>query len=212
MSWINKFIEYNRQTGTTTSLINLIKQNKGFLVVSNITIKQNIISKNPDIANLILTLQELKEEKYIGHKAPVYFDTDAIWVLARDLEKNSDNIPPLTIIKIKDLDEKKPSFQDLENWRKIFEDAQTDKDFNIFAHKGIEIQSVETLPLYNAIMDGYQSPTYKQQINIKLADSDVNDMQSINQDFFEGEATNSMLGRILLRKGIQFYKKLKEKF
>lgn len=52
----------------------------------------------------------------------------------------------------------------------------------------------------------------KSQINIKLTETDVQDIKSINEDFFEGEATNSMLGRILLRKGIFFYKKLREKF
>lgn len=52
----------------------------------------------------------------------------------------------------------------------------------------------------------------KQQMNVKLTDADVQDIKAINDDFFEGEASNSMLGRILLRKGIFFYKKLREKF
>lgn len=34
-------------------------------------------------------------------------------------------------------------------------------------------------------------------------------IKEINKDFFENEASNSMLGRILIRKGIQWYKELK---
>ncbi len=52
----------------------------------------------------------------------------------------------------------------------------------------------------------------KSQMNVKLTETDVADIKQINDDFFEGEATNSMLGRVLLRKGIFFYKKLREKF
>lgn len=52
----------------------------------------------------------------------------------------------------------------------------------------------------------------KSQMNVKLTETDVIDIKQINDDFFEGEATNSMLGRVLLRKGIFFYKKLREKF
>lgn len=56
--------------------------------------------------------------------------------------------------------------------------------------------------------DGYSSKNTK-QMNIKMTEEDAKDIAEINQLFFEGEAPNSMLGRILLRKGIQFYKKMK---
>lgn len=50
----------------------------------------------------------------------------------------------------------------------------------------------------------------KQQLNVKLTETDVQELAEINDSFFEGEATNSMIGRLVLRKGIAAYKKLKE--
>ena len=60
--------------------------------------------------------------------------------------------------------------------------------------------------LNNLAKDGYV--LNNKQINIKLTEDDVNDVNLINQAFFEGEVSNSTIGRILLRKGIAFYKKL----
>jgi hypothetical protein len=58
-------------------------------------------------------------------------------------------------------------------------------------------------------LDGYKN---SKQINVKLTEDDVGNIDNINRDFFENEASNSMMGRILLRKGIQFYKKLRDSF
>lgn len=52
-------------------------------------------------------------------------------------------------------------------------------------------------------------PVYTSQLNVKLTEEDMRNITEINKDFFEDEASNSMLGRILLRKGIAFYKKIK---
>lgn len=67
--------------------------------------------------------------------------------------------------------------------------------------------------------DGYYSlteqfgigpkPVYTNQLNVKLTEEDMKSLAEINKEFFEDEASNSMLGRILIRKGISFYKKLK---
>lgn len=35
-----------------------------------------------------------------------------------------------------------PSFEDLENWRKVFEDAANDPDFKIFTHPEVEISVI----------------------------------------------------------------------
>ena len=47
------------------------------------------------------------------------------------------------------------------------------------------------------------------QLNIKLTADDMTAINEINQQVFEKEITNSTLGRILIRKGIQFFKNLK---
>lgn len=58
---------------------------------------------------------------------------------------------------------------------------------------------------YKSLTDGY----FAQQISVRLTDDDWGDLQNINKTFFEGELTNSMLARILIRKGVQWYKNLK---
>lgn len=49
---------------------------------------------------------------------------------------------------------------------------------------------------------------YEHQLNIKLTEEDMKNIFEINKVFFENEASNSMLGRILIRKGITFYQKI----
>lgn len=56
--------------------------------------------------------------------------------------------------------------------------------------------------------DGYQQD-HSEQFNVKLTKEDTAQIKEINKDFFENEASNSMMGRILIRKGIQFFKNLK---
>lgn len=63
-------------------------------------------------------------------------------------------------------------------------------------------------------LDGYWTPSnqdgyVKEQLNVKLTELDMLQIKEINNNFFENEASNSMLGRILIRKGIQWYKELK---
>lgn len=57
-------------------------------------------------------------------------------------------------------------------------------------------------------IDGYQQD-HSEQFNVKLTKEDTTQIKEINKDFFENEASNSMMGRILIRKGIQFFKNLK---
>ena len=47
----------------------------------------------------------------------------------------------ITFVKIGSEDYQ-PSFEDLESWRKCFEEAEGDPDFKIFTHPAIEISSV----------------------------------------------------------------------
>lgn len=54
----------------------------------------------------------------------------------------SDNmINPLTLVKIGSADYK-PSPVDLEAWRRVFEEAQYDKDFKIFTHEAVNVERV----------------------------------------------------------------------
>jgi sporulation protein YlmC with PRC-barrel domain len=47
--------------------------------------------------------------------------------------------PEMTLVKIGS-DEFKPTPADLENWKQVFEQAATDKDFRIFTHNAVEIE------------------------------------------------------------------------
>ena len=50
MNYVKTFVECNRQTGTSTSLINLIKENGGYLIVANNDIKNRRIKDNPELS------------------------------------------------------------------------------------------------------------------------------------------------------------------
>lgn len=63
---------------------------------------------------------------------------------------------------------------------------------------------------YQFSQDANLNKECKEQFNIKLAKDDIEQIDEINADFFEKEASHSMLGRILIRKGIQWYKSLKQ--
>lgn len=56
--------------------------------------------------------------------------------------------------------------------------------------------------------DGYEQSLKEYQVNVKLTEVDAKNISDINKHFFEGEAGNSMLGRVLIRKGIRFYQQL----
>jgi hypothetical protein len=51
-----------------------------------------------------------------------------------------------------------------------------------------------------------KSKEHTNQLNVKLTDNDVKDLDELNKKFFANEATYSMLGRLLIRQGIKFYK------
>ena len=62
----------------------------------------------------------------------------------------------------------------------------------------------------NLIEKNNKNSKFENQINIKITAEDSKEIEKINDDFFEGEMPDATLGRVLLRKGIQFYKKLKD--
>lgn len=151
MKPIKKFIESNRQTGTSTALIKTVKETGGYLIVAHEEMRSIRIKQNPDLKDHILTAADIKNESYIGIKSrPIFFDTDFVTGL-------------------------------------IFNHGMNDLNQEHYS-------------------DGYNKNN--KQLNIKLTDDDLKDINEINHMFFENEATNSMMGRILVRKGIQFYKTL----
>lgn len=146
MNDVAQFIEQNRQTGSTTALINLISKEGGYLIVGKQQTADLLIRQHPLLKKQIFSLINLRPGMT---KMKVFFDTDAVAYISN-------------------------------------------KSFQLPAIK------IETEIL-------------TKQINVKLTEDDVKSIDDINLSFFEGEATNSMIGRILLRKGIQFYQKLKKK-
>lgn len=50
-------------------------------------------------------------------------------------------INPLTLVKV-GTNDYKPTPDDLETWRNVFEEAQYDKDFKIFTHSGVSVERV----------------------------------------------------------------------
>lgn len=48
---------------------------------------------------------------------------------------------PITVVKIGD-ETSRPTPADLDAWRQVFEQAQYDKDFKIFTHSGVTIETL----------------------------------------------------------------------
>jgi hypothetical protein len=48
----------------------------------------------------------------------------------------------LTVVRVGD-DTYQPSMEDLEQWRKIFEEAQNDPNFKIFTHNAVNIEVID---------------------------------------------------------------------
>lgn len=182
---IKNFIEKNRQTGTTTQLIKLIRSNHGYLIVANQGRKELLLKDNPDLVNNIITVHDIKNDKCVGLDAkPIFFDTDAICVIINTCKSAPENTVSYVEVDSSFAKGNRPTFADIEAWKEVFEDAAKDKDFFVITHNN-------------------------RQLNVKLTDDDTADIAAINKKFFEDEASNSMLGRILIRKGIQFYKNFK---
>lgn len=55
--------------------------------------------------------------------------------------------------------------------------------------------------------DGYGN--HVKQLNIKLTEKDISTIKEINKEFFDNEISDSTLGRILLRRGIKSFNKIK---
>lgn len=149
---VRDFIEHNRQTGTTTALIDAVDRHGGFIVVGFQEEATRIKKEKPFLNGRVFTLQELNSDKWRGKTSgPVFFDTTAVIQL----------IPTLL-------------------------DGYQAADVNA---------------------DGYQ-PKYPVQFNMRLTKENKEEINWINDHFYEGEMSDSNIGRILVKKGIQWYKNL----
>lgn len=192
------FIDTNRQQGSTSILLGAMYSNpKAILVVANLDVKFALSKRHPTLNDRILTVNLIKGRSYRGMRGPILFDASAIIELIYS--------------------------------EKVSAPEPLDKDFKVFYNEPINANSLKDAMVkltdfarslsddgYGPLVtddfsDGYNTKHTK-QLNVKMTEEDSKDIQNINRDFFEGEATNSMLGRVLLRKGIQFYKRLKENF
>lgn len=89
---IKRFIERNRQTGTTTALVDLITRVGGYLVVAKQATKMQILKTNPQLADQIITAYEAGSNLPIGkEKNKVFFDTDIVYSICEDTKCNCDD-------------------------------------------------------------------------------------------------------------------------
>ena len=212
---MRSFIESNRQAGSTTALVKAVIETNGILVVGSMGCKSAILKNHRELKDSnVVTYHQIERGLLKGIKRPaaIFFDATAILAMLDNQKMTVDDLQKLkkeialgqiaqesedglTLVRVGG----NPTAEDLNTWREVFEEASKDKDFKIFTHEAIE---VERIP-YGT------KDAHKRQLNVKMTEDDAKAMEEINKDFFEGEATNSMLGRIVLRKGMAFYKKLK---
>lgn len=90
---IKRFIERNRQTGTTSALVDLISRVGGYLVVGTQRTKTEIVKNNPQVKNQIITRTEINGLSKIGDgKDKVFFDTDIVYSICEDAKCDCDNV------------------------------------------------------------------------------------------------------------------------
>lgn len=63
-------------------------------------------------------------------------------IVLEEIKINNDDNNYITLVKVGN-DEYKPTPMDLENWQKIFEEAERDPDFKIFTHDAVTIERVK---------------------------------------------------------------------
>lgn len=195
-----QYIENNRQTGTTTALVKIAIEVKGDIVVGNMNDKNRLLKQYPELhQEHVYTCAEINNLTWNGHKpSPIFFDTDAIWQLLTNVQR----APPLPWSKspvvIENCTFANPN-------EKVILSSEADGTATIAG--GITMKG-------NVIIDGSltvnDNKDHKndEQLNIKLTKTDDADIEQIRTDFFEGEASRSMVGRFLIRKGIRWYKNL----
>jgi hypothetical protein len=187
MHAFKQFIEGNRQTGSTTALVKAAIEAKGDIVVSNMDIASKLTKTHPEMRGHIYTYMDIQNGAWRGNKErPIFFDTSVIWDLVSAQERAAKRPVVIGLCHSCGYD----GYLPMDDAPKFGGRAEIGGD----------------------AIDGYAAGKHTVQFNVKLTKEDEIDVKNINADFFEGEASNSMLGRILLRKGIQFYKKLRMNF
>lgn len=192
---VKNLIDVNRQLGSTSLLLGAMYSSpNAILVVGNLSQKHALGKSHRLLSDRILTVSQIKGGGHRGMRGPLLFDTTAIISLIKpEKEKVVPDNLSITKNSLSDALEQLVAYNKA-NFPNAADGYVLSTDFKTFTHE-----------------DGYVVKNDK-QLNVKMTEEDLKDIQNINRDFFEGEATNSMLGRVLLRKGIQFYKRLKEKF
>lgn len=220
-----QYIESNRRSGTTTALVKIAKECHGDIVVATIDAKQRLIKEFGMSKEHVYTCSEIADGQFRGRKmSAIFFDTDAVWQLItkkEDLEQKPVIVKPCTSCGWDGYSQP----EETPRYARSDYNGSNDPNFK-YPPTGEKYQTPQ-ISITNCCFDGYNglyldtkgglnislgdgyAGNYTKQINVKLTEEDNKEIHDINGDFFEGEASNSMMGRILLRKGIQFYKKLR---
>ena len=179
MNYLSQFIEQNRQTGTTTALLKLAIETNGYLIVSTHEIRNHLYNKMNDNDRLSCRIITLNELKSVSFRGI-------------NMKKAPVYFDTDAVLMIKN---------DVNVINNVCNSITVTDD-------GIKIDSDKSITITgNTILDKENSQ-FDKQINVKLTDNDMKEINFINSNFFENEASNSMIGRILLRKGIAYFKNM----
>lgn len=83
---------------------------------------------------------------------PTQEELDRKGIVVEDVETEAQS-NTMTLIKIGG-DDYKPTLTELEEWRKIFEDAVGDRDFKVFTHEAVEVLPIKYEDLGVTIITG----------------------------------------------------------
>lgn len=93
--------------------------------------------------NGVVTTEDLEKWRYLFATEAMTLEEAAATgeVEIQSLPNKNEEDHYITFVRIGDEDFS-PSFEDLENWRKVFEEGQNDPDFKIFTHPAVEIEVI----------------------------------------------------------------------
>ena len=108
------------------------------LTIIKVMSKHEALSPSPEeLEEWRETFREARNDPDFHMKVCHAVDADEIKV--EEIEYYDEDY--ITLVKVGS-DEYKPSFEDLEAWRNIFEQIKDDPDFKIFTHPAVEIQAI----------------------------------------------------------------------